>query len=59
MLFYKSLRRGNTIMYIIHLSHHPNICTYRQHEGIQYTVELGEDIDPQRHVKKVDIQLKY
>lgn len=46
-------------MYIIHLSHHPNICTYRQHEGIQYTVELGEDIDPQRHVKKVDIQLKY
>lgn len=37
----------NTVIYRIYLSYHPNICTYIEHEGIQYTMELGEDIDPQ------------
>lgn len=48
----------NTVIYRIYLSYHPNICTYIEHEGIQYTMELGEDIDPQR-CKKVDVQLEY
>lgn len=38
---------------VYNLSYHPNICIYVEHERIHYTMELGVDIDPQRHVKKL------